>query len=748
MTSWIYVLSALLLCLAPLRASAHAVSNSYLELNQTAERISGRWRVAVTDLDAAIELDQDGDRRVGDDEVAERRGVIESYLLSRLELSGREGMCPLVVSALTSSGSHVLLDLVSDCAEPRTVRYDLFFEHDRSHQAYLHVTGDSELDHVFTSSERTVPLSAGSAGAAFVQYVGQGFHHILIGADHILFLLTLLVAAVLRREAGRYEPVDGFVGAVAGVAKLVTAFTLAHSITLTLMALDIVVLPARWVETAIASSIVAAAINNLWPFVSRRLWAVAFAFGLIHGLGFAGVLLDLGLPRRQLFAALLGFNLGVEVGQLAIVGLCFPLAFWLRRRPGYPRYALGVGSALAGAIGLVWSLERALERDWSTQLWSLAAGRSASLERRPAARPCPVLPALNDAFLRDALMTAPNEDARTLAGRRAYELACTGQLESAAQTFAEALEGVPPEPPTSWLGAVLATYAAVEEVRGDRAHSEALLDRAATVWRQRGADKPLADALAHAGELMAHEEKWADVFRLYGEAKALHEKAGDTASLAKDLSRLGDVLVSAADTPGAKRHYEAARAAFEKIGDARGEAAQYRNLAIVARLDADPAGAAHMYRRAIELHRRSDDQPELASDLAALARTHLGMGEYDEAETLYDQANAIERQLGRSRALARNQNQLGNLHQLRGDLVAAEKMYRQALALSEAAADTTEAANNWANLAGVQHKRGHFAEAREMYERSLSLFERSGAKSKVLRVRGLLASLGRPLPAP
>jgi tetratricopeptide (TPR) repeat protein len=514
------------------------------------------------------------------------------------------------------------------------------------------------------------------------------------------------------------------------------------------MALGVVVLPSRWVETAIALSIVAAAVNNLWPFVSRRLWAVAFAFGLVHGLGFAGVLLDLGLPRGQLLASVVGFNLGVEVGQLAIVGVCFPLAFWLRRRRGYPRFALGVGSALAGAVGVVWSLERALDQDWSAQLWSLVDGRSASLEPRPAGRPCPALPALADPFLHTTLTTAPDGDARALPVRRAYELACAGQLESAAQAFAETLEGAPPEPPTALHGALLAAYAAVEDVRGNRSHSETLLGRAAAVWRARGADKPLADSLAHGGELMAQEERWADVFRLYGEAKALHEKAGDTPNLAKDLSRLGDVLVSAADTPGAKRHYEAARAAFEQIGDASGIAAQYRNLAIVARLDADPTGAAHMYRRAIEIHRRADDQPELASDLAALARTHLGMGAYDEAKALYEQANALERQLGRSRALARNYNQLGNLHQLRGELAPAEEMYRRALAISEEASDATEAANHWANLASVQHKRGRITEAREMYERSLMLFERSGAKSKMLRVRGLLASLERPLPPP
>lgn len=746
MKFWLPFLVLLPLWFGAPRASAHAVTNSYLELTQTEERVSGRWRVAVADLDAAIGLDQDADGRVNDAEVSERRPALEGYLLSRLELSNAERACPLVPSALTTSGGYVVLELTSACTGSRSLRYDLFFEHDRSHQGYLHVAGDSELDHVFISTRRNVALAASTtAAAALLQYFGQGVYHILVGADHVLFLLTLLIAAVLRREAGRHEPVSSLRSALVGVAKIVTAFTAAHSLTLTSMVLGLVAPPTRWVETAIALSIVAAAVNNVWPLITRRLWLVAFGFGLIHGLGFAGVLLELGLPRGQLLVALVGFNLGVEVGQLAIVGVCFPLTFWLRKRQSYQRVALGFGSLSIGAVGLVWSLERAFDASWTTRWASLEEGRAAPNGQSAGARPCPGLPALANPALYAAVITTANDDASALAGRRAYELACAGQLERAARAYDEALAAAPDTTPA--LGSLAWAYAEVEEARGERRHTEQLLERAEVFWRQRGADKPLADTLARVGELMAREEQWADVYRLYSEARALHEKAGDTAGLARDLSRLGDVLVSAADTAAARRSYERARAAYEQLGDAAGTAAQYRNLAIVARLDADPTTAAQMYRRAIALHRQSESQPELASDLAALARTHLGMAEYDEARALYEQANAIESQLGRSRSLARNYNQLGNLHQLQGELGAAETMYREALRISEQAHDTTEAANHWANLASVQHKLGHAEQARAMYERSLSLFEQDGAKSKVLRVRGLLTSLGSPHPA-
>ncbi len=143
------------------------------------------------------------------------------------------------------------------------------------------------------------------------------------------------------------------------VVKLVTAFTIAHSITLGLAAAGVVALPARLVETAIAASLVLAALNNLWPLITRRVWLVAFGFGLIHGFGFASVLGDLGLPRHALLPALLGFNLGVEAGQLLIVLAIMPAAFWLRQSWLYERVALQLGSLAIGALASLWLIERA-----------------------------------------------------------------------------------------------------------------------------------------------------------------------------------------------------------------------------------------------------------------------------------------------------------------------------------------------------------------------------------------------------
>jgi hypothetical protein len=140
-----------------------------------------------------------------------------------------------------------------------------------------------------------------------------------------------------------------------------TAFTLAHSLTLALATFGVIRIPARVIEPLIALTIVLTALNNVWPVVTRRLPAVAFAFGLVHGFGFAEVLAPLSLPRGELALALLGFNLGVEIGQLAIVAGAFFVLATLRRLSGYPRWILALGSALIATVAALWFVERVFD---------------------------------------------------------------------------------------------------------------------------------------------------------------------------------------------------------------------------------------------------------------------------------------------------------------------------------------------------------------------------------------------------
>jgi hypothetical protein len=192
----------------------------------------------------------------------------------------------------------------------------------------------------------------------FADYVKHGVWHIWIGFDHILFLLALLLPAVLLWRDASWDGGASLRAAVIDVLKIVTAFTLAHSITLSLATLGVLSVPSRLVESAIAASVVLAALNNIWPLFHGRRALAAFAFGLIHGFGFASVLLDLGLPSSSLLVSLVGFNAGVELGQIAIVAVFLPLAYLARNTAFYRKAVLVGGSALIAAVSLVWLAER------------------------------------------------------------------------------------------------------------------------------------------------------------------------------------------------------------------------------------------------------------------------------------------------------------------------------------------------------------------------------------------------------
>jgi hypothetical protein len=161
------------------------------------------------------------------------------------------------------------------------------------------------------------------------------------------------------RKDGRWEPVPRFRQALIDVLKIVTAFTVAHSITLSLSALDVLRLPSRFVEASIAASVVVAALNNIVRVLEEDRWTAAFAFGLLHGFGFSATLMDLGLPRKNLVLTLFGFNVGVEVGQMCVVAAFLPLAFLTRRTRFYRRVGLVGGSVVIAALAGVWFIERA-----------------------------------------------------------------------------------------------------------------------------------------------------------------------------------------------------------------------------------------------------------------------------------------------------------------------------------------------------------------------------------------------------
>ena len=207
-------------------------------------------------------------------------------------------------------------------------------------------------------TDAEVHLAAIGWWRQILHYVWEGAWHIWIGYDHILFLIAMLLPAALIFVNGAWRPRDTFRPTFIQVVKIVSAFTVAHSITLSLSVFNLIRLDTVMVESVIAASVIFAAANNLRPFIREHLWVMSFAFGLIHGLGFASVLSNLGLPDGAKGVALLGFNIGVELGQLAIIVAILPLIFLFRDQRIYHLMFLKTGSVAISVIASVWLLER------------------------------------------------------------------------------------------------------------------------------------------------------------------------------------------------------------------------------------------------------------------------------------------------------------------------------------------------------------------------------------------------------
>lgn len=363
------LIALLLVLLLPAAAQAHKPSDAYLSLVVDGAAIEGRWDIALRDLEHAIGLDGNGDGSITWGEVRARHAAIAAYALARLELTAGGAVCPTQPLEQQverhTDGAYTVLRLAARCPAPvegLEVRYALLFDLDPLHRGLIRIEHRGAT-HTGVLGPEQPTLAVSAAGPdrrrQLASFAGEGVWHIWQGIDHVMFLLLLLLPAVLCRRPGSWQPVASLRAALLEVVKVVTAFTLAHSITLCLAALGVMTLPARLVESLIAASVILAALNNLHPLITRRVWLVAFGFGLVHGFGFASVLAGLGLPRDALLPALLGFNLGVEAGQLAIVLALMPIAFWLRQSWLYRRVALQGGSVAIGALAALWLVERA-----------------------------------------------------------------------------------------------------------------------------------------------------------------------------------------------------------------------------------------------------------------------------------------------------------------------------------------------------------------------------------------------------
>ncbi len=359
-------LAALLLLIIAGTAQAHKASTSYLQLAVDNATLSGRWDIALRDLDYVIGLDADGDGALTWAEVRQAQTRIGAYALSRLNVRGDDVNCALRVTNLQiaehSDGHYAALALAGSCLRaPRklSLRYDLLFEFDALHRGLLKLDFAGAHSGLFAPDERRLEF-AGSGGwfRVFGEYFRAGLFHVWSGLDHLLFLAGLFLPAILRRENGHWVPTQRLRPALRDTTMMVTAFTLAHACTLTLAATGWFSPPSRLVESAVAATVLFAGLNNLLPMVYRELFWLAGVFGLVHGAAVAGALIELGLPAGARVWALLAFNLGVEAAQLSVLLAVIPTCFALRRSPWYPRLVLVPGAAAVSLVGAVWLLER------------------------------------------------------------------------------------------------------------------------------------------------------------------------------------------------------------------------------------------------------------------------------------------------------------------------------------------------------------------------------------------------------
>jgi hydrogenase/urease accessory protein HupE len=284
---------------------------------------------------------------------------IIAYVTAHIAVTGAEGKpCVPGTGTLVSDGDGVIFrnrfscrDVGGDIVYRSTVLTDA---DPAARQVVLIGEGDNAPQALLDAANNAVALSAPAPSllSTLEQYLVTGIEHIFLGYDHIAFL----VAVVLW--ARRLVP----------VIKIVTAFTIAHSITLSLATLNVVVVPSSIVEPAIAASIVYVALENFFTRNIDGRWRVTFAFGLIHGFGFAGALREIGLPTNAVVTALAAFNIGVEIGQVAIVSIVVPALIALDRlmavdstKPARAATLVYALSALITVLGSYWFLARVLE---------------------------------------------------------------------------------------------------------------------------------------------------------------------------------------------------------------------------------------------------------------------------------------------------------------------------------------------------------------------------------------------------
>ncbi len=370
---------------------AHQPGQSYLYFRVYENRIEGTVEMTVDDINNALGIDLDASPyyKEKNQEIAKAEYPatwsqfipdIQHYLKSRIKLRNANqslnieftDMEILPLSRSVYILSNFRLNPITSIPDNIDIDYSILFDKDEKHRG-LTIIGhnwqagiiknESISSLIFSPSNtsQTLSLKEKSLWKGFVALLKLGMWHIYIGIDHIFFLLALILPSVIRKrrmdDRMDIKPVESFKAAFWYILKIVTLFTVAHSITLSLAALGIINLDSRIVESLIALSIGLAALHNIYPIFSKSELLITFLFGLFHGMGFASVLGEKGIEGEFLALSLFGFNVGVEIGQALIVCVLFPILFFLRKKPFY-KHILIYGSIFLILASLYWFVER------------------------------------------------------------------------------------------------------------------------------------------------------------------------------------------------------------------------------------------------------------------------------------------------------------------------------------------------------------------------------------------------------
>jgi hypothetical protein len=380
-----FVLSLLVVLAVAQSAFAHRGDQSYVYLDVGEKSLGGRVEFPVNDVKAAFGIDLllSGDELI--QALDEASPTLRAYAAQHFSigLDGEtwpvtfEGAEMLAWYPKEAQRNYVILPFRVDRkfdSVPRTfaVTFNPFFDEIENRDALLLIGNDWQsgvidngegvfLRYTPGNDTQTVGLDSGAWWKTMGASVKLGVDHIKTGPDHILFIFVLLLPSVLMLGAAGWRAAPTFGSALWRILKIATMFTLAHTITFTLAGLGVLPLPpSKFVEAVIAISIAMAALHNLYPLTKNKEWAIAFGFGLFHGMGFASLVEDLDVSRKTQLISLLGRNVGIEIGQVAVIILAFPALFLLRRTSAY-RGVFVVGSVLLSVVSVGWMIERVFE---------------------------------------------------------------------------------------------------------------------------------------------------------------------------------------------------------------------------------------------------------------------------------------------------------------------------------------------------------------------------------------------------